>query len=132
MTQKQEKTLFRQFFSSRLFFIIALVLAIFTVVSYARGYWQDYKVKQEIASLKSEVSNLEKKKIESLEILQYVTSDAFVEEKARTELNMKKPGEKVVVIAGNKIESANAEEPKIDAKQEGLNNPVKWWYYFFR
>ena len=63
-------------------------------------------------------------------MVDYFNSTAYIEEKARVDLGLKKEGEKVVVIADsaknklaqNKTEAA-AEKPK--------TNPQKWWQYFF-
>ncbi len=126
--KKQKQSALRRFFSSRLFLILALICAILIAFGYARAYYQDFKIRQEISALQDDVKNLEHKKLESMEILKYVTSEAFVEEKARTELNMKKPGEKVMIIKSQvEIENKGHEEP---VEKHLLNNPIKWWYYF--
>lgn len=119
---------FRRFFGSRLFLFTGLIIAMLFAFGFGRAYYQDYKVRQEIESLQQEVKGLETKKLESMEILKYVTSQAFVEEKARTELNMKKPGEQVLVVTNidegqQKINTSNKEDIP-------LKNPIKWWYYF--
>jgi len=98
-------------------------------IGYARAYYQDYKIKQEIRELKNEISQLERKKIESLEILDYVMSPAFVEEKARTELHMKKPGEKVAIIEGQGMVK-QGEKTDNSGDRQMISNPLKWWYYF--
>ena len=74
------------------------------------------------------VNDTEFQKIESLEILEYVLSEDFVEEKARTGLQLKKPGEQVVRILNPK-EDTNIEGDSLE-KTFPLNNPVHWWYYF--
>lgn len=125
-TEKQSSI--RRLFQSRGFLITALVVAILIAVSFARAYYQDYQIRQEICQLEDQVAQLERKKIESFEILQYVTSPAFVEEKARTELNLKKEGEHVVRIEG--LDVSLQEETHVE-DSEGLNNPQKWWYYIW-
>lgn len=117
-------------FSSRWFLLVLLVVAILVAVSYGRAYYRDYQVRQEITRLQDEVKKLEAKKIETMEILQYVKSNNFIEEKARTELNLIKPGEKMVIVAsGTKLGGSELETPK-DYGQD-LPNPVKWWRFFF-
>lgn len=118
---------FRRFFGSRLFLLLFLGLALLFAFGFARAYYQDYRVRQEIKALQSEVKNLENKKLESMEILKYVASPGFVEEKARTELNMKKPGENLLILTnlGGVEQTVGAVE-----EDEPLNNPIKWWYYF--
>ena len=144
--KRAEQTPVRRFFTSRVFLIFALIAALATAFGFARAYYQDYKVRQEINELEAEVKKLEKKKLESMEILKYVTSQNFVEDKARTELNLKKPGEHVIFIqngnseeeleARNRNESASSaykapKESGLSAEEaEALSNPAKWWYYF--
>lgn len=118
---------------SRGFLLILLGVAIIIAIGYARAYYEDYTVRREITRLQEEVKALEKKKFASLELLQYARSENFLEDKARTELNLKKEGERVLVIPG--IEPAppkklieNITPERVDTKP--LSNPVKWWYYF--
>ncbi len=122
---------FAKFFYSR-WFLLAIVLIIILVgFSYARTYYREYQVKQEIARLQNEVQRLEAKKIETLKILEYVKSPAFVEDKARTELNMVKPGEKVMFLSTNTDEFGVGQENGDDVKLDNTPNPVRWWRYFF-
>jgi len=119
----------KNFFGSRLFILVASIIAIMVVFGYGRAYYQDYLVTQEIQHLQDQAKKLEAKKMELLEVLKYVKSDSFAEEKARTELNMVKPGEQVLVVPKTEV---------LDDRQEnntmvGLNNISnykKWWQYF--
>lgn len=118
----------RRFFASRLFLFISLPLAVLVAFGYARSFYQGYKINQEIKALQAEVATLERKKIESLDILKYVESNEFVERQARTELNLKRPGERVLVATNRPAETVT-ETSEAEAGQR-LNNPLKWWYYF--
>lgn len=127
--RRQSEHSLRRFFASRSFLVVSLVVAILVAMSFARAYYEDYKVRQEIKNLQEEVKQLEKKKFDSIELLKYVSSDNFVEEKARTELNLKKNGENVVFIE----EGADIEDAVVEELEEGksyLSNAKKWWYYF--
>ena len=64
-----------------------------------------------------------------MEILNYVMSPDFVEEKARTELNMKKDGENVIVFKNENSYSKRENRIHINTGQK-ISNPLKWWYYF--
>ncbi|NCO04867.1 MAG: septum formation initiator family protein [Candidatus Magasanikbacteria bacterium] len=129
MLKKRAHGIFIQrFFSSPLFLICGLVLSCLFIFAFFRNYYQDYHIHKEIEALQGEVGALEKKKLESLEILDYVMSDTFVEETARKELQYKKPGEHVIVVNTPTIyEEVDAGEEHV---QGGLSNPIKWWYYF--
>ncbi len=129
MTRHDTQSWFRRFFASRLFLIVALVVSLLFAFGYARAYYQDYKLKQEIKQLQEDVQSLEKKKLESLDILQYVMSNTYVEDAARTELHMKKPGENVIVVTGGQRRNETQKEVVVATGQTVIN-PVKWWYYF--
>lgn len=138
MVERAKAPFFRRFFSSRLFLVAALVAILFIAFANLRVYYHGYKIKQEIRAMQADISSLNQKKIESMEILKYVMSNDFVEEKARTELNMKKPGEHVVIIT-NEAEVARGEAEggggigeggSQNASGQGTSNPLKWWYYF--
>jgi cell division protein FtsB len=119
-----------RFFYSRLFLIVTAVLALFISFGVARAYYQDVKIRQEIRTLESDIEGLHRKKLESMELLAYVLSPDFVEEKARLELNMKKLGEHVAVVQRGEILEATTSEVG-DTGQE-VSNPLKWWYYFWQ
>lgn len=118
----------RRFFGSRLFLLVGFVVAILFAIGFARAYYQDYRVRQEIESLQEELKNGKTKNFELLKLYEWVKSPEFVEEKARTELNMKKPGEQVMVITNLENSEKNGESNQKEDMH--LNNPIKWWYYF--
>lgn len=128
MPSAQENS-WKVFFGSKLFILVAFVIAAMVVFAYGRAYYQDYLVRQEIAQLQDQAKKLEAKKMELLEVLKYVKSDSFTEEKARTELNMAKPGEQVVVVAKSDVQS-NRQENSDVVILEGISNYKKWWQYF--
>lgn len=125
---KTETPRVRRFFQSRLFWLVTVPLLILALIGLGRAYYQDYQVAQEIRALQDQVSQLQKKKIESAALLSYVMSPDFVEERGRTELNLKKPGERVLVIPQeHRVTGTVANDPLPESK---ASNPVRWWYYF--
>lgn len=119
----------RNFFASRLFLVVLLVITSLMALLYARAYYQDYMVRQEIKELQSDIEKLNTKKLESLKILEYVTSDQFVEETARTDLNMKKAGESVLVVP-QVVSESSAVGAVYNVETDDLSPAMKWWYYF--
>ncbi len=117
------------FFSSRLFMLVATIIAIMVVFGYGRAYYQDYLVGQEIQQLQDQAKSLQAKKMELLEVLKYVKSDSFAEEKARTELNMVKPGEQVLVVPHTEV-ADNRQENSAMVGWNNISNYKKWWQYF--
>ena len=118
------------FFGSRLFMLVATIIAIMVVFGYGRVYYQDYLVTREIQYLQDQAKKLQAKKLELLEALKYVKSDSFAEEKARTELNMIKPGEQVLV-APKAAAIDDRQENSSMIRWTGISNYKKWWQYFF-
>lgn len=119
----------KNFFSSKLFMLVATIISIMVVFGYGRAYYQDYLVTQEIKHLQDQVKKMEAKKMELLEVLKYVKSDSFAEEKARTELNMIKPGEQVLVVPKTAI-ADNRQENNSVIGWTNISNYKKWWRYF--
>ncbi len=123
-TENKNKTL-SKIFNSTTFLIVLCLVTVFIAFIAVRSFYRDYMVQQEIDRLKSQVESLEREKIQSMKLLDYVASKQFAEKKARTELNMKKRGEKAMII--------KEDREKKDKNQKQANktpNPQKWWYYF--
>ncbi len=132
MKHKDQQSVIRRFFQSRLFLVITSLILLLIGFNYGRAYYEEYQVQQKIRELEQQVQSLQGKKLESLELLQYVKSDNFIEEKARTELNLKKPGENVVFVEGVPTVSTTPSLPSQPVDEYPLSNPQKWWYYFTR
>lgn len=130
MKPREQRSSLRGFFQSRLFLVLTTLVLFLITFSYIRAYYEDYQVRQKIKELQDQVQSLEGKKLESLHILQYVNSENFIEDKARTELNLKKPGENVVFVDG--VTSVSTTKPVLEdtVDEPHLSNPLKWWYYF--
>ncbi len=123
-------------FWSKWFILIVLICLFFVIFALVRSYFQDLQVKQEIERLRAEATALEAKKLETIEILRYIKSDEFVEEKARTEFNMQKPGENVYIIqAENELGQASINNGQVDKNNIELisvKNPIKWLNLFIK
>jgi hypothetical protein len=62
-------------------------------------------------------------------MIKYLNSEQSVEAQARLNLNLKKPGETVVVI--EKEENKLSQEEVNSKHQAPESNLLKWWQYFF-
>lgn len=129
MSKKEKQNPIGRFFGSPLFLIIGIPLAFILIFTFVRSYYNNYKVNQEIAFLEKEIQNLATRKFELMGVLNFAMSDQFVEEKARTELNMKKEGENVLVF---KNDTQYPKEKNSDSGPAGqkISNALRWWYYF--
>lgn len=129
---KETPRAFERVLLSRWFLLSLLGAAILIAVSYARAYYQDYKVREQISELETEVLSLQRKKLVSLDLLKQAGTEQFLEEKAKTELNLKKPDEQVLIIPNIKSEAPQTvlATSTTAVDEAPLSNPVKWWYYF--
>ncbi len=117
----------------RVITLLAVIIFLFLLVSFLRVFFKDYALRQEISRVQGDVGKLEKRKIESLEVLKRLQSDAYVEDRGRAELQAVKSGEAVLVVPGLTVtSSAPSSLVLTDEKAKPLSNPNKWWYYFFR
>ncbi|HOZ56428.1 MAG: Septum formation initiator [Parcubacteria group bacterium ADurb.Bin316] len=140
----QKKNFFKSLFTKQILFTIA-GMTIITLISIplAKNVTKQYKVNKEIDILKNEIANLGEKNSQFKNLISYMQSDQFVEEKARLNLNYRQPGESVVVIknedkketaaSGDKNEVNIALGAMTGLKNEKLSsNLQRWFKYFFK
>lgn len=125
----------KKLLASRLFLFLISLALIGLAVNVGRESYRKYQLTKEINQLKSEISRLEKQDNQMADLLEYFQEDTYLEKEARLKLNLKKPGEKVVIFS--QTEEATASQSPADSKetgqpsQEDESNPWKWWEYFF-
>lgn len=82
---------------------------------------------------------MEQEKAELEKSIEHKKTDDYVEERARGDLNLVKPGEKVFVVVGGKstkdtgITTQKSTKSPIEAKKQTIddNNLYKWYRLFF-
>lgn len=118
---------------SKVFFVVCVV----ALIAVASGIFQQYMKRQEldteVADLKNELARLNMDKSDFLKSIDAFSGDFFLEQEARLKFNLKKDGEKVVVIpldekTGMPAETASEAE---DLKENPVENFKAWWKYFF-
>ena len=114
--------------SQRFLAIIGLVFLVAIIFPLARTYSQRRLVEKEISDVKSQISEFENQNQQLKDLIAYLQSDQSLEEQARLNLNLKKPGEAVVVIEGK---SSRTMAPQVTASSTESSNLAKWWQYFF-
>lgn len=128
----RKKTSWKTIFYSNWFLFSNAIILVLILYASARNFYYDYQVRKEINGFKEQAKALELKNLKTIELLQQVKSQHFVEDKARVELNMVKPGEKLVIINGQKQATSTDGQDQVNmVEQERLTNPEKWWKYFF-
>lgn len=96
----------------------------------AGEYLRDREMQREIDRLEARAAEMKTKNQELEATGRTLSSEALLEREARLKMNLRKPGEEVVVVQGVsgqvRTESA-ASSPATEA-----SNPAKWWRLFFR
>ncbi len=128
----------KKFFSSQLFLTVIFTVLLLLLAS---PLWHVFKQKssidQEIDSLKTQISDLENKNNGLSKMIDYVKTDQYAEQKARTDLGLKKADEAVVVVKGSDLNSTSTDAAGnalfgLSAAPQTRNesNPEKWLKYF--
>lgn len=107
-----------------------VVLLLGLGVAVGRAWYQEYVVREEISRLQTEAKRLEAKKLETLELLKYVTSESYLEQEARTGLNLIKEGETVAVVARSVTSGPPGQLASELVESTRLSNPRRWWRRF--
>lgn len=143
--QKRKNFINRILFNQITMAIAGLLIIIAISYPLAKNVSKQYVVNKEIEELEKEISDLENKNLELSDVITYFESDQFTQEQARLNLNYKQKGEEVVVVK-EKVEQKNFDQVikddgnktiynirglnNVKPKKE-INNPVRWWRYFF-
>ena len=130
MTPKRNYT--KKFVGSYFFVIFLTFFAVMVGFSYIRTYYRDYQIKSEIVGLQQQAMQMKTKKSALLEELTYVQSSLFVEEIAKTELNLAKAGENVIMMNNSNTQALQYGQQKNSMIElTNNNNYAKWLRVFF-
>ncbi|MFH1712207.1 MAG: septum formation initiator family protein [Patescibacteria group bacterium] len=115
-----------------LFFVVNVVILFFLVVGFGREYVSNMQIEREIMQLETERGRLETEKLETLGLIEELSSEYYLEREARTKHGLAESGETLIVIQ----DGSNDEASEIAAAQENealakTENPLRWYYYFF-
>lgn len=109
--------------------IILLGILMFIGFSMVQSWLKNREVNSEIIGLQTNINDLQRENEQYQQLIEYLNSNAYIEEKARTDLGLKKQGEKVVVLPENLITSP-ATSSSNNAGSE--SNLARWINYFFK
>jgi len=143
MAQKAKKI--KKILSSKIFLFIVVFIFIFLLIGFVRETYRKYQLTSEINQLKLNIDKLEGDNQQLTNLMDYFKEDSYLEKEARIKLNLKKPGETVVVLSKDIIDGVEVvrkggldaeelDEEIIDSpRDEDLEtaNYWKWWEYFF-
>jgi len=118
---------YRLFSSQRFLALIGLIFLLLIIFPLAKTYTQKKMVENEIDGVKKEINDVESTNNDLKDMITYLQSDQSLEEQARLNLNLKKPGEKVIVIETPQSATSTDDTNKATDSE---SNFQKWWHYF--
>jgi len=141
MAQKTKKI--KKILSSKIFLFIVVFILIFLLIGLIKETYRKHQLTSEINELRSNIDKLEGDNQQLIDLMDYFKEDSYLEKEARIKLNLKKPGETVVVLSKDIIDGVEIvrsgsldEEENKEADLENndsveVTNYWKWWEYFF-
>ena len=119
---------------SKIFISLGLVAMVLISIALGREIAHRHEISKQIENLKSEVASLEQNNIELGSLIEYLKTPSFKEKEARTRLGLQKPGESVISVPQENINTGNTNinsENASDNSEIVDSTPKKWWNYFF-
>lgn len=120
----------RSVFWDKLFLLLGVVMIILILIPLSKNLTKKSQVDKEIAELEKEIDDLGIQNKNWDNLIEYLESDAYLEEQARLSMGFKKPGEEVVVIKKQDANRVVVVDPEVE-RRNNLSNQQKWWLYFF-
>jgi cell division protein FtsB len=124
---KRNSSSFAFFSNPKVFAIIALAFLLLILIPLAKNYSRKRLIEREIAEISQEITEFENKNKELQDMISYLQSDQSLEEQARLNMGMRRPGESVAVVQGDFLDLINLEKEK----PTPLPNWKKWRQHFF-
>lgn len=124
MTKAKKRT-------ASLFFVASIGIAVFLVVAVGREYVGNLQIQYEIRQQEKRVAELEQQRLATLNLLNSLSSEYYLEQEGRTKQGLVLPGEEVIVIAGGDDREA-AEQVRYGIKDlKEVSLAKRWLYYLF-
>ncbi len=117
--------------TSSFFLVASICLALFLVVALGREYVGNLQIQYEIKQREKERAELQDQQLETLDLIDSLSSEYYLEREGRTKQGLTKPGEEVIVIAGEDIGVIEEEVPYGISSLDQVGYAQRWFYYFF-
>lgn len=128
LERRKNKIFFSDLILSKFFLISCLVIFFVILFGLAKGTIKNHQVNSDIKDLEDQVKGLSKQNQEFNQLIEFLKSDAYIEQEAKLKLGLKKSGENLVVIPQPESNSL----PHLSQEDKNQANPIKWWTYFFK
>ncbi|MAF36620.1 hypothetical protein CL622_05905 [archaeon] len=107
------------------------VLALLTLAS-SRQFLTNRSLDSELTGLRESVESLKVENLERTALIDYLNSQAYIEEKARIELGLKKADERLLVVTNNDGVDLPGLVLGVDNESQLNSNIEKWVKHFSR
>ncbi len=121
-TQKAKK--------ARLFVVVNVLILFFLLIAFGREYVGNIQIEHEIALLQDEKEQLEQDQLDTLALIEQLSSEYYLESEARTKQGLGREGETVYVIQDGDDHSGS-ESGSQQSEEISFSNPARWFLYFF-
>jgi len=109
-------------------------MVVFFCYASIRDYYNQDDLREDIDKLDQQIDSLKVEQTDLQDTLQYVQSDDFIEIEARTKLNLRKPGEKIIIVSNSEEIAGLTKSEQIGIRsllEPTESNYQHWWQYFF-
>ena len=126
MRDRQTGSIWRSIYNSNIFISVLLVILILSILKVGKELARRHQINKEINYLNQQLAEAQLNRDKLQDLISYLESDQYVEEQARSQLNLSKPGEKRVdlSLAPETLASQEVTDDRSNAK--------KWFAYFFK
>jgi len=135
---RREKTKLKRLIESKTLLLLSFLIFTWLAVSFVQTTYRRYRLLDQLQRLQDKASRLEKDNKSLKKSINYYSSQSFLEKEARRKLNLKKPGEKVVIInlssdEASQSQGINDEKKEIFNNNFQLDNKSNWqrWISYF-
>lgn len=118
----RERHFFRRLLQSKIFFVMLVIITLLSLVRMSNEIARRSKINSEITKLKTQTEKLRAERKNLSALIEYLSTDTYIEEAAREKLNLSRPGEKLFIIN----QPYQQQPPKSSDTTVAL-----WWEYFF-
>jgi cell division protein FtsB len=148
MMKKERKIFSRLIFNPKILAVSGLIIIVLLSFPIAKNASKRYAVNNEIKELEKEIKSMEDRSAKLNQLIDYLSSNQYLEEQARLNFGLKKKGEEMVVIDSGKNRATATDASSFKNAPSGeifnipgigkeppakpLSNPQKWWRYFFK
>lgn len=109
-------------------FLVNVAVLAFLVLGFGREYLRNVEIERSIAELNAQNDALQGKQLESLSVIEQLSSEYYLEGEARRKHGLAKEGEELAIIDDD---GTTNDELRNTTETTSSSNVMRWWQYFF-